>query len=51
MPNYTRKAILDEFEAMLKKMPFNKITVTAIVAKTEISLIHFTIILEISMIC
>lgn len=37
MANYTRKAILYEFELMLKEMPFNRITVTELVKRTEIS--------------
>ncbi len=37
MANFTRKAILAEFEKMLTEMPFSKITVTALVARTEIS--------------
>lgn len=37
MANYTQKAILQTFEEMLEKMPFDKITVSAIVARCEIS--------------
>ncbi len=37
MSNFTRNAILAELEEMLKEMPFNKITVTALVARTQIS--------------
>lgn len=37
MAQYTRKAILQTFQEMLEKMPFDKITVSAIVAKCEIS--------------
>lgn len=37
MANYTKKAILATFESMLNDMPFEKITVSAIVAKCEIS--------------
>ena len=37
MAQYTRKAILQTFQEMLEKMPFDKITVSAIVTKCEIS--------------
>lgn len=37
MANYTQKAIMQTFEAMLADMPFEKITVSAIVAGCEIS--------------
>lgn len=37
MAQYTQKAIIDTFQDMLKKMPFDKITVTAIVSACEIS--------------
>ncbi len=37
MAQYTKKAILQTFQEMLEKMPFDKITVSAIVAKCEIS--------------
>ena len=37
MTKYTQMAILQAFEEMLEKMPFDKITVSAIVAKCEIS--------------
>ncbi len=37
MANYTQKAILHTFEEMLEAMPFDKITVSAIVAKCQIS--------------
>ncbi len=37
MPNYTRKAILDTFEEMLTETPLKKITVSALVARVEIS--------------
>lgn len=37
MANYTQKAILQTFEAMLAEMPFDKITVSALVARCEIS--------------
>lgn len=37
MANYTQKAILSVFEEMLAEMPFDKISVTAIVARCEIS--------------
>ncbi len=37
MANYTQKAILQTFEDMLREMPFDKITVSAIVARCEIS--------------
>lgn len=37
MANYTQKAILNVFEEMLHQMPFDKITVSALVAKCEIS--------------
>lgn len=37
MTQYTKKAILQTFQEMLEKMPFEKITVSAIVASCEIS--------------
>lgn len=37
MANYTQKAIISNFEKMLCEMPFDKITVTALVEKCEIS--------------
>lgn len=37
MAQYTKKAILQTFQEMLEKIPFDKITVSAIVAKCEIS--------------
>lgn len=37
MADYTQKAILQTFEDMLKEMPFDKITVSAIVSRCEIS--------------
>lgn len=37
MANYTQRAILDAFEELLAKKPFDKITVSAIVSKCEIS--------------
>lgn len=37
MAQYTQKAILQVFQDMLEKMPFDKITVSAIVAGCEIS--------------
>ncbi len=37
MANYTKKAILQTFEAMLTKQPFEKITVSALVAACGIS--------------
>lgn len=37
MAQYTKKAILQTFQQMLEKMPFDKITVSAIVASCEIS--------------
>lgn len=37
MAQYTKKAILQTFQEMLEKMPFDKITVSAIVANCEIS--------------
>ncbi len=37
MANFTKKAILDEFEQMLAEMPFQKITVTALVQRLKIS--------------
>lgn len=37
MSQYTQKAILQTFQNMLEKMPFDKITVSAIVSKCEIS--------------
>lgn len=37
MANYTVKAIMENFEEMLVEMPFNKVTVSALVARCEIS--------------
>ena len=37
MANYTEKAIFNSFEELLLEKPFDKITVSAIVAKSEIS--------------
>lgn len=37
MPNYTKKAIMQTFEEMLDRMPFDKITVSSIVKQCEIS--------------
>ncbi|MGN0599795.1 MAG: TetR/AcrR family transcriptional regulator C-terminal domain-containing protein [Oscillospiraceae bacterium] len=37
MSNYTQKAIIHTFQDMLQNKPFDKITVSAIVAKCEIS--------------
>ena len=37
MAQYTQKAILRTFQDMLEKMPFDKITVSAIVSNCEIS--------------
>lgn len=37
MANYTKKAIFNAFEELLLEKPFDKITVSAIVAKSEIS--------------
>ena len=37
MAQYTKKAILQTFQEMLEKMPFDKITVSAIVSNCEIS--------------
>lgn len=37
MANYTRKAILSTFEQMLAEKPFDKITVSALVERCEIS--------------
>lgn len=37
MAQYTKKAILQTFQEMLEKKPFDKITVSSIVAKCEIS--------------
>lgn len=37
MPQYTQKAILCTFQDMLQKTPFDKITVSALVSKCEIS--------------
>lgn len=37
MANYTQKAILQTFEDMLREMRFDKITVSALVARCEIS--------------
>ena len=37
MANYTMKAIMQNFEEMLVEMPFNKVTVSALVKRCEIS--------------
>lgn len=37
MANYTIKAIMQNFEEMLVEMPFNKVTVSALVGRCEIS--------------
>lgn len=37
MANYTKKAILQTFEEMLTEMPFEKITISALVIRCEIS--------------
>lgn len=37
MAQYTQKAIIQSFQDMLRKMPFDKITVSAIVSNCEIS--------------
>ncbi|MGN0667150.1 MAG: TetR/AcrR family transcriptional regulator [Huintestinicola sp.] len=37
MANYTEKAIFNAFEELLNEKPFDKITVSAIVAKSEVS--------------
>ena len=37
MANYTRKAIISGFEEMLQEMSFNKITVSALIERCEIS--------------
>lgn len=37
MANHTKRIILDEFQCMLKEMPFDKITVSALVKRCEIS--------------
>jgi len=37
MPNFTRQAILDTFGDMLQEMPFDKITVSAIVRRCGVS--------------
>lgn len=37
MAQYTKKAILHTFQQMLERTPFDRITVSAIVAKCEIS--------------
>lgn len=37
MTQYTKKAILGNFETMLEEMPFDKITVSALVRRCEIS--------------
>ena len=36
MANYTQKLILDTFESMLDRMPFDKITVTALIKECNI---------------
>ena len=37
MSQFTQKAIIQTFQDMLEKMPFDKITVSAIVSNCEIS--------------
>ncbi len=37
MAQYTQKAILSTFQQMLEEMPFDKITVSALVRRCEIS--------------
>lgn len=37
MANFTQKAIIQTFQAMLEEMPFDKITVSALVSRCEIS--------------
>ena len=37
MAQYTQKAIIQTFQDMLRKMPFDKITVSAIVSSCQIS--------------
>ena len=37
MANYTEKAIFRAFEELLEEKPFDKITVSAIVSKSEVS--------------
>ncbi len=37
MAQYTQKAIIETFEKMLIEMPFDKITVSALVRRCEIS--------------
>lgn len=37
MANHTKRIILEEFQCMLKEMPFDKITVSALVKRCEIS--------------
>ena len=43
MANYTEKAIFRAFEELLEEKPFDKITVSAIVSKSEVSANTFTI--------
>ena len=35
MANHTKRIILEEFQCMLKEMPFDKITVSALVGGIE----------------
>ena len=37
MAQYTQRAIIETFEKMLTEMPFDKITVSALVRRCEIS--------------
>ena len=37
MANHTKRIILEEFQCMLREMPFDKITVSALVKRCEIS--------------
>ncbi len=50
MAKLTEKAILQTFDDMIHEMPFEKITVSALVARCGIKPpIHFIIIIRISM--
>lgn len=51
MAHYTEKAIISSFQEMLEEMPFDKITVTALTKRSDISPNTFTIIIRTSMHC
>lgn len=51
MALYTKKLIMSTFQEMLEELPFDKITVAALVKRAGISPNTFTIIIRISMLC